>query len=262
MANKPDVVVMNPPFGYRIAPKTCKWAQGRINAAALFVENTINQTKNGARTVAILPDVLRSGSRYQSWRNEISIFGSINSERSLGVFDKWADVDVYLFDFCRSGANDSRKQRIPPFVKGKKGGIGKRFEIHVGTVVPHRHPEVGKDVPYVHARSLPSWSECERIEEKRKFDGRLFKPPFVVVRRTSRPGSGKRATATIVNGKEAVAVENHLIVFLPKDGKLNSCRALMKRLYSTKTDEWLNRRLRCRHLTIPAFNEMPWWYQL
>ena len=260
-AQRANVVLMNPPFGYTRAPDGCEWAQGRINAAAMFLEKAIRDSREGTRIAAILPDVLRSGSRYERWRYMISTLGSIRSERPLGLFDRWADVDVYLFDFLK--AVDKQERRKAEFQPSAilLGGVGKRFAVHVGPVVPHRHKEEGPEVLYIHARSLPAWGEHKRIVEKRKFSGRLFKPPFVVVRRTSSPDDKKRAVATLVLGEGDVAVENHLIVLLPKDGTTRTCRDLMLRLQSIRTDDWINSRMRCRHLTIAVLAGMPWWYK-
>ena len=44
-----NVVVMNPPFGYTQAAAGCKWATGRINAAALFTERAIQNASDGTR---------------------------------------------------------------------------------------------------------------------------------------------------------------------------------------------------------------------
>ncbi len=253
-----DVVVMNPPFGYAVAPDECGWASGRVNHAALFVERAIHDLSDEARIVAILPDVLRSGSRYTAWREMIRASGRVTRETSIGVFDQWTDVDVYLFDFSKHVRDDracdeARSRKKPTY------GVGKRFAVHVGPVVPHRHAETGPRVPYIHARSIPCWSECNDIVETRRFAGRLFTPPFVTVRRTSRPDSGNRAIATLILGSHPVAVENHLIALLPEDGTVETCRQLMRRLRSPRTDAWINSRLRCRHLTTRALAEMPWW---
>ena len=255
-----DVVLMNPPFGYAAAPDDCVWATGRVNLAALFVDRAIRDAADGTQIVAILPDVLRSGSRYVAWRKMICESGYLIGETTLGLFDPWTDVDVYLSHFKKNKTADAaiecmRLTDKPTF------GIGKRFAVHVGPVVPHRHSETGPLVRYIHACSLPPWSECVSIAETRRFAGRLFEPPFVAVRRTSRPDSGKRAVATLVLGKDPVAVENHLIALLPKDRAVETCRRLMRRLRSPRTDDWLNSRLRCRHLTTCALAEMPWWYK-
>ena len=165
---KADVVVMNPPFGYAAAPDDCDWARGRVNHAALFVDRVIRDASDGARIAAILPDVLRCGSRYVAWRKRTRASGDLICETPLGLFDEWTDVDVFLFHF---------EKRTCPHVSCAKPdsedkpayGVGKRFAVHVGPVVPHRHGEIGPLVRYIHARSNPPWSECNKIEETRRF---------------------------------------------------------------------------------------------
>ena len=257
---KVDVVVMNPPFVYASAPTGCDWASGRVNAAALFAERAIRDSEPGSHIVAILPDVLRSGSRYVAWREMVRASGTVLAERSLGLFDPWTDVDVYLLHYRKTAAPRGAEPTPTPRSK-PAGGIGKRFHVHVGPVVPHRHPKTGPVVPYVHARSIPGWTESAELHETRKFDGRLFTPPFVTIRRTSRPDEGKRAVATVILGDKPVAIENHLIVCLPKHASADACRELMRRLRSPKTDDWLNRHLRCRHLTTRLVARIPWWYK-
>ena len=256
-----NVILMNPPFGYAAAPDDCVWATGRVNLAALFVDRAIRDAEDGTRIAAILPDVLRSGSRYVAWRDMTRESGCLIRETPLGLFDPWTDVDVYLFHFKKYTHSDGHSEHARSADK-PTFGIGKRFAVHVGPVVPHRHAEIGPLIPYIHARSLRPWSECANIAESRRFTGRLFDPPFVTVRRTSRPDGGSRALATLVLGNAPVAVENHLIALLPKDETVETCRRLMQRLRSPRTDEWLNARLRCRHLTTRALAEMPWWYKL
>lgn len=258
IAPQADVFVMNPPFGYTIAPPECDWTSGRVNSAALFIERAIKDACDEARIVAILPDVLRSGSRYVKWRKKTRAMGSVLIEKPLGLFDRWTDVDVYLFHF-KKGAN-SDTSGIAQLSDSSTYGVGKRFSVRVGPVVPHRHPESGPLAPYIDARSLPRWSECTKISKTRRFSGQLLNPPFVCVRRTSRPGE-QRAVATLVLGEDAIAIENHLIALLPKDDSVQTCRRLMRCLASPKTDAWLNSRLRCRHLTTRALAEMPWWYK-
>ena len=256
-----DVLVMNPPFGYGNAPPDCQWASGRINLAALFVSRALKDARAGTRIVAVLPEVLRSGSRYVSWRTTTRASASVLAERSLGRFDRWTDVDVYLLHVKRTDDPDQRANSSPA-ITYPTGGVGRRFNLCVGPVVPHRHPEVGPLVPYLHARSIPPWTECTHIEQVRRFQGRVIEPPFVTVRRTSRPDDGKRAVATLVLGNHAIAVENHLVVCRPKDGTVDSCRGLIRRLRSSRTDDWLNKNLRCRHLTTRVLAQMPWWYKL
>ena len=93
--------------------------------------------------------------------------------------------------------------------------------------------------------------------ESRRHEGLVYEPPFVVIRRTSRPGHPYRATATVIAGKRPIAVENHLIVCEPKDGKLGTCRKLMKQLKTPAVNEFLNARIRCRHLTVGSVAAIP-----
>lgn len=58
----------------------------------------------------------------------------------------------------------------------------------------------------------------------RAFDGKVIQPPCILIKRTSSPSDKFRAAATLVNLKQPIAVENHLIVVTPKDGKLKSCK--------------------------------------
>lgn len=254
-----DVVVMNPPFSYMEAPSDCAWSKGRVNAAAVFAERMVADAPDGLRLVAILPEVLRSGTRYARWRARMAALSESHVQRSLGQFDDRTDVDVYRLSLVRASRGAIGHNKRAPFTRKRHGGTGLRFAVHVGAVVPHRHKEEGPQVRFVHARSAPAWKDFRETTEVRRFDGRLFDPPFVVVRRTSRPGDKKRAIACLVLGQAAVAVENHLVVFLPKDGTVGTCRELMTRLASPKTDAWLDRKLRCRHLTTRVLAELPWW---
>lgn len=68
---KASYVVMNPPYNNLQAPAHCKWASGKINSAALFVDACLSKMRAGAKMFAILPDVLRSGSNYVKWRKYI-----------------------------------------------------------------------------------------------------------------------------------------------------------------------------------------------
>jgi hypothetical protein len=82
-------------------------------------------------------------------------------------------------------------------------------------------------------------------------------PPFVVIRRTSSPSDKFRASGTIIAGKKAVAVENHLIVIRPKNSTLKDCNELLKLLKSEQTNNFLNERMRCRHLTVGIVKKIP-----
>src|SRR5205085_9704707 len=81
--------------------------------------------------------------------------------------------------------------------------------VYVGSVVPHRHREVGPRVPYINAKSLPAWGRICSVQDRRRFTGTLFSPPFVAVRRTSSPHDGARGIGSIVATKTPVSMENH-----------------------------------------------------
>ena len=149
----------------------------------------------------------------------------------------------------------ARTRRRPKTVKQT---VGDKFIVSVGAVVPHRDKKKGPEFAYLHAGNTQAWSEIQRIAEKRKFDRRTFTPPFVVVRRTSRPGDNHRAVATLVLGSRQVAVENHLLVLSPRRGGVALCRALVKLLRSSETTEFLNGTMRCRHLTTASVSSLPW----
>ncbi len=253
-------VIMNPPYGFVKAPKGCNWAAGKLTAAAVFLEASLINSSAGTRITAILPDVLRSGSRFERWRDMVSENSSVGSVRSCGLFDPWADIDVFILD-TKKKPFPKKSQNQLWFGRPNKGQIlvGDLFDVHVGSVVPHRHPQRGFVVAYLHARSVPSWSQVKRIRERRRFKGRLFEPPFVVIRRTSRPEDGHRAICTLITGARPVAVENHLIVCSPRNGQVKTCRQLIQRMKRSRTSDWLNSRIRCRHLTVAAIRETPWW---
>ena len=96
------------------------------------------------------------------------------------------------------------------------------------------------------------------FKQSRRHDGKVYKPPFVVIRRTSRPGHPYRAAATVIAGKRSVAVENHLIVCEPKNNKTQAmCKKLMAQLQTQVVNTFLDDRIRCRHLTVGAVAAIP-----
>lgn len=251
-------LALNPPFVLTDAPDGCKWAGGRITAAANFVTTALERAKPGAELVAILPDVLRSGSFTEQWRKRVEELAAVKLVEPYGLFDESADVDVFILSVKRRTKNSTAKSITWTGTPVQTGTtIADYFEVHVGRVVPHRDPEKGQWHPYIHARSVPTWTIMREFPDSRRHNGLPYEPPFVVIRRTSRPGDLCRATATVIAGKCPVAVENHLIVCEPKDGKFATCQTLMTQLKTTAVNEFLNVRIRCRHLTVGAVKEIP-----
>lgn len=258
---KSDCVVMNPPFLEVDALKDCSWSSGKVQLAAIFTEKVIRAGKIGQTIVAVLPDVLRSGTRYEKWRNFVSRHVEIISVNIFGRFDKKTDVDVFILH--------AKKRLSPtdlPIGWGREAKVlddlavgwrlKDRFDISVGSVVPHRHKDKGNWQLYIDVANTPKNSELI-VVKKRRFTGRLHRGPFVVVRRTSSPSDAQRIIPTIILNCEEIAVENHLIVLIPKDKSIESCQELAKILTAEYVQAWLNQEIRCRHLTTTVIKEIP-----
>lgn len=252
-------VLLNPPFYKMPSPESCQWASGKVNAAAVFFEVCLDNVQSGTHIVAILPDVLRSGSRYEKWRNTIVSKCEIQKIQLYGQFDAWADVDVFVMELIVK-----KEPRISSQVWVKQGAdkettLSEKFAISIGPVVDYRDPHEGPILKYIHPRGLPAWERVRVIESTRAFEGRTVQSPFVVVRRTSRPSNKYRAIGTIIDVEGDVAVENHLIVLKPKDGEISTCQDLLNNLKDERTNAWINETIRCRHLTKKSLANLPWW---
>jgi hypothetical protein len=249
---------LNPPFGLVNAPTGCPWAGGRITAAAMFVVTALERAQPGTRLLAILPDVLRSGSFTAQWRHRVEELADISLVEPYGVFDETADVDVFILRAIRR----LPKKRSTPhawtaLAVEQTTTISDFFHVHVGRVVPHRDPELGEKHPYIDPRCVPPWKIMRKFTKTRRHEGKVYKPPFVAIRRTSRPGHPYRAAATVIAGKQPVAVENHLIVCEPKNGTLRLCNELMRKLKTASVNNFLDDRIRCRHLTVSSVAAIP-----
>ena len=256
-----DRIVMNPPFSMIDSASNSSWAKGKVTAASLFIDTAIQNASPGTRITAILPEVLRSGSRYTRWRRMVEDWTIIEKIQPYGIFDEYVDIDVFIMDLVVTGSQNSASaiSWTPEQAFDTTKRVRDYFFVHVGPVVPHRDACKGPERLFIHAKSLPKWRIVNSISETRRYNGRVFEPPFVVIRRTSRPGDKNRAIGTIISGKSEVAIENHLIVLAPRDNTLSTCRSLLDRLQSDHTNLWLNQRIRCRHLTTTAVGEIPWW---
>ena len=251
-------VVMNPPFTYHLADEGTAWASGRTNLAATFLAGFFDNAQPGTQLTAILPDVIRTGSRYARLRSLACERIHISSVEPFGRFDEWTDVDVFIL---RGTAREPQLtiSDVQWWPNSSGETLGDRFDIHVGPVVPHRDSEYGDKHPYLHARSVPLGGDFDSSNaDRRGYQRRLFRTPFVVVRRTSRPGDKSRGVGTVILGSQSVLVENHLIVLKPKDGSIGTCRRAADLLGSKYARQWLDDRIRCRHLTVRALRELPW----
>jgi hypothetical protein len=253
-------ILINPSFSKVIVPRGCSWASEKVSSAAVFLDACVTNAEPGTTIVAILPDVLRSGSNYKKWREYIISKASVENIRVIGQFDEWADVDVFMIRLCVGSGTGRFNSHEWWECEGTKNGpvVEDLFDVHVGRVVPYRDPKRGPSYPYIYAKLLTPWATVREFQERRKFSGPVSKPPFVVVRRTSRPGHEYRAVGTIICSSEKVAVENHLIVLQPRDGLVRTCRELLGVLRTPRTNDWLDERIRCRHLTVSSIRELPW----
>ena len=262
--SKVNCIVVNPPYSIVQAPAQCSWASGIISNASLFMEKCVTTSDPNTKIVALLPDVLRTGSRYSKWREMISKHAIIESIKIIGQFDKLTDIDVFLLRMTAM-ALPNKKTNDHWWNLNEKAALPKKvvkdyFNVNVGPVVPHRDPDKGTWYPFIHAKILTPWDtvNIDTKFKKKRYPVTTFKPPFMVVRRTSRPGDKYRATGTIITGKKRVYVENHLIVIKPISGKVSDCKQLLSYLKSDAVNKWLDKRIRCRHLTVGAVKNIPW----
>lgn len=255
-----DAVVLNPPFTRALPAKDCNWAQGKTSNAAIFFLDTLRHIKRGGHIVAILPDSLRSGSNFRKWRATVECHTDVTHVERLGVFDDHTDIDVFML-VAQVRATGPIPHAVPWWNKSPEGrSVGDLFEIRVGTVVDNRDPLEGESRPFLVARDLPNTGRMGIPSRQRPFGGRLFEPPFVAIRRTSRPTekSSSRAAGVLITGEQAVAVDNHLLVAKPAKGGVKACNALIKLLAAPSTSEILDDRISCRHLTVSAIRQLPW----
>ena len=254
-----DLILLNPPYQGTKTPNSCSWASGKVSAAAIFVEHIVRHMGPDTRLYAILPEVLRCGSRYQKFREAIGKYVDSPKVLSLGTFDQWTDIDVFVCELRpRENALDNLSPPIFEFPDTQSSLVGDRFNVHVGPVVAYRSPKTGVLRPYLEARDASPWSEAHVCKKTRAFSGSVFDPPFVVIRRTSRPGDTHRAVGTIIKGTGPVAIENHLIVAIPKKQTVKECNALLRVLRNSETNAFLDAAMRCRHLTVQSVKDIPW----
>lgn len=246
-------VLMNPPFTIMPSPKENYWKKGKVNAAGIVFDKYQRELPKGCKVSAILPDVLRSGSRYSEFREFVS--DSMQTDVCVwGRFNNKTDVDVFLLSGI-VGEND--QSTIWHSAEDAECTISEHFEVRTGPLVAYRDPKEGPEYPYFYPKICPQWEVIRESIETRRFSGKALSPPFVVIKRTSSPSDKYRASATLINLREPVAIENHMIVVTPKDGRVNTCRKLMKVLQNQQTNNFLNERIRLRHLTVGVIKDIP-----
>lgn len=253
--NKITHVVMNPPFSIWQSPNKYYWNSGKINAAGIVFDYYLRILPTDCSIVAILPEVLRSGSRYSLFRDFCSLSLAAKCI-PWGRFNTKTDVDVFIL----SGTiifDENPKTILWQEELGEYKKLSSKFDVCIGPLVAYRDLEVGNEYPYLHSKNTQGWEVIESITETRKFKGKVISSPFIIVKRTSSPGDKFRATATLVNVKNLTAVENHLIIVKPKNNSLRDCKKLLKILKSEKTNDFLNKRIRLRHLTVQSIKEIP-----
>ena len=254
-----STIVMNPPYTLLSAPHGTEWGKGIVSAAAIFLETCVRQAKPGTRIIAVLPDVLRSGSRYEKWRKQIESRAAVEQVRVFGQFDPQTDIHVFLLFLKVTSQPAGPISGCWTPKPGRTGvTVGELFDVSIGPVVDYRDGYEGPERAFASSRGLPSWGVVRRIATTRRFRGKVLRPPFVLVRRTSRPGDRHRAVGTVVVGRRPVAVENHLLVLRPRNGAESRCLELLKVLRHATTSDWLDSRIRCRHLTVSSVSEIPW----
>lgn len=248
-------VIMNPPFSLWNSTNRHYWKKGKINAAGIVFDHYLRVLPKNCQIAAVLPDVLRSGSRYNLFRDFCSL--NLNARTVIwGRFNSKTDVDVFiLHGFLEENENNECIGWQEDL--GQYEQLSTKFDVCTGPLVAYRDIIVGTEYPYFHSKNTPAWETITAHTETRRFRGKVLSPPFVLVKRTSSPGDKNRATATIINLKTMVAVENHLIVIKPKNNSLKDCKKLLKILKSEKTNEFLNKRIRLRHLTVQVVKSIP-----
>ncbi|WP_238879043.1 N-6 DNA methylase [Achromobacter xylosoxidans] len=252
-------LLMNPPFLSAPAPSWITWSSGRVQMAGAFLEHAIRKSRPESQVVAILPDVLRSGTRYARWRNMISQYCVIRAVDLYGKFDAVTDVDVFILHLTKRASPKNEADKWPAAEQNVAETcvpLSQLATVTVGAVVPHRHKKRGPWCHYLDVSNAPAFGETE-VHVKRRFAGTVVLPPFLVVRRTSNPADKDRLITTVVTGENPVAVENHLVVIKPLESSLNVCRRLAAALKDPNVRRWLDMKIRCRHLTTTLLKDIP-----
>lgn len=247
-------LLINPPFIQIKSPETYYWTKGKVNSAGVFLDHYLRILPKSCEIVAILPDILRSGSRYHTFRNFISsqLLGSCEI---AGRFSKTVDIDVFILSGIISCTTNNIKWVEP--IPTARSILSNKYDVITGPLVDYRDKQEGKIYPYFHSKNCKNWTIVTKATEYRAFNGKVIQPPCILIKRTSSPSDKYRAAAVLINIKQPIAVENHLIAVTPKDYTLQSCQKLLTILKQERTNEFLNNQIRARHLTVGAIKSIP-----
>ena len=175
-------IVVNPPFNQISSENKLTWAKGKVSAAALFIDKIIQHSNAGVSILAILPDVLRSGSRYEKWRTLVEETCIIEEVKLLGQFDQYADVDVFALKLTKRKTSvniESANKKWRSNNTTRKKTLSNFFDVCVGPVVDNRDPHEGVSRKYIVSRGLEGWKETNDVNRSRKHEGKYFSSPFV-----------------------------------------------------------------------------------
>ena len=211
---------------------------------------------------------LRSGQRYLKWRRAVDKSADVASVETFGKFDSDVDIDVFIARFSvrddteRGSAGDQGRGQWYQFDPSEVpiGNLCKITSgVRVGSVVSYRHKAEGPHVPYLTGRDLTART-CRPVRTIRH-SLRLHQGPFVAVHRTSSPSQGLRVRGAVVDTKELVAVENHLIVIEPiSEGtyadRLSRCDEILSSLQTPELNALINAMSRCRHLPASLLKQL------
>ncbi|MEZ9447750.1 N-6 DNA methylase, partial [Vibrio splendidus] len=146
--------IMNPPFTIWPSPKEFYWKEGKVNAAGVIFDKYLRMLPEWCHVSAILPDVLRSGSRYEGFRSFCSRL--LKAQCSVwGRFNTKTDVDVFVLSGVIKEDNISEIAWFEEL--GEYTPLSDMFNVRTGPLVAYRDPEDGPLLPYFHPRNSPAW---------------------------------------------------------------------------------------------------------
>lgn len=252
----PDLILMNPPFQQVASKGQYEWSSGRVSLAAIFVD-VMTKMFPRSRILAVLPDVIRAGTRYRSFRRRFQLEQCACDV--FGRFDRKTDVDVFTVDFgCVSRCCEAQEPKETDVEV-----ISDSFEVHVGSVVLFRDELMGEKLPFLCAESIPAGATKKKIENQLNSLHNPVKGPIVVVRRTSSPSDRIRCASSVVASTAKFHIDNHLMWLKPKGivgfaKELQSCQRLHRYFQSSDCTSLVNERIRCRHLTVSVISNLPY----